>query len=93
MDAIWPDTWPTIADIPPSDPFVRNVNSAIGRICIARHPLRRGADTVSQQRLPGAIQMSQVDGQAGKLPLQKLKSVFRHKDYVSVEDPWRTTPP
>ena len=41
MDAIWPDTWPTAADLPPTDLYLGNVNSSLGRICIARHPLQR----------------------------------------------------
>ena len=93
MDAIWPDTWPIIAETPPTDLFLGNVNSALGRICIARHPLQRNARAVRPQPLSGAIQMSYVDGHAAKLPLQKLKSVIWHKNYVSVEDPWRTTAP
>ncbi len=93
MDAIWPDTWPVINETPPTDLFLGNVNSAIGRICIARHPLMRGARVQNQQRLPGAIQMSYVDGHAAKLPLQKLKTVLWHKDYIPVDDPWKTTAP
>ncbi len=36
VDAIWPDTWPTILDKPPTDLFLGSVNSSLGRICIAR---------------------------------------------------------
>ena len=92
MDAIWPDTWPQITDTPATDLFLGNVNSALGRITLARHPLIRGARAVSQQRLPGAIIIGYVDGHAGKLPLQNIKTVYWHKDYVPVGDPWRTTP-
>jgi prepilin-type N-terminal cleavage/methylation domain-containing protein/prepilin-type processing-associated H-X9-DG protein len=92
MDAIWPDTWPAITDTPSADMFVGSVNSALGRITIARHPLIRNARAVNRQPLPGAINLAYVDGHAGKLPLQKIKTVYWHKDYVPVDDPWRTSP-
>ena len=92
MDAIWPDTWPAITDVPANDLYLGNVNSALGRITIARHPLQKGLKATNSRPLPGAIQMSFVDGHSMKLPLQKLKTVYWHKDYVPVDDPWRTTP-
>jgi prepilin-type N-terminal cleavage/methylation domain-containing protein len=92
MDAIWPDTWPAATDVPAADLYLGNVNSALGRVCIARHPLQKRARAVNAQRLPGAIQMSYVDGHSGKLPLQQLKTVYWHKGYVPIGDPWRTTP-
>jgi prepilin-type N-terminal cleavage/methylation domain-containing protein len=92
MDAIWPDTWPSATDVPAADLFLGNVNSALGRVCIARHPLQKRARSVNAQKLPGAIQMSYVDGHSGKLPLQQLKTVYWHKGYVPISDPWRTTP-
>ena len=92
MDAIWPDTWPAITDLPPKDLYLGNVNSALGRVCIARHPLKRDATTTSGARIPGAVQMGFVDGHAAAVPLQRLKTVYWHKDYVPTEDPWKTTP-
>jgi len=92
MDAIWPDTWPSATDVPASDLFLGNVNSALGRICIARHPLQKRARSTSGKPLSGAIQTSYVDGHASKLPLQQLKTVYWHKGYVPIADPWRTTP-
>jgi prepilin-type N-terminal cleavage/methylation domain-containing protein len=90
MDAIWPDTWPEISDTPAADLFLGNVNSALGRVSIARHPLNRTRST-SRQPLPSAINMGYVDGHAGKIPLQKLKTVYWHVGYVPVEDIWKTT--
>ncbi len=92
MDAIWPDTWPAITDTPSTDLYLGNVNSSLGRISIARHPLQRNAKAVTAKPLAGAIQMGFVDGHAEKLQLQKLKTVYWHKGYVPVDDPWRTTP-
>jgi prepilin-type processing-associated H-X9-DG protein len=53
--------------------------------------MRNGTAT-SGERIPGAIQMGFVDGHASTLPLQKLKTVYWHRDYVPTEDPWRTIP-
>jgi len=92
FDAIWPDTWPQITEQPPADLFIGNVNSALGRCTIARHPLMKNARAVNGQRLPGSIAMSYADGHSGKLPLQRIKSVIWHQDYRPTDDPWRTTP-
>jgi len=91
MDAIWPDTWPEIGDTPATDLFAGNVNSALGRISIVRHPLMRRS-AVSGKPLPGAINIGYVDGHSAKIPLQKLKTVYWHVGYVPVDDVWRTTP-
>jgi prepilin-type N-terminal cleavage/methylation domain-containing protein len=91
MDGIWPDTWPAIGDTPASDLFLGNVNSALGRISIARHPLMRQR-SVNQKQLPSAINIGYVDGHSGRIPLQKLKTVYWHVGYVPVEDVWKTTP-
>jgi len=92
FDAIWPDTWPVISDPPPADLYLGNVNLALGRCTIARHPLQKGAKSVNNQKLPGSINMSYADGHAGKLPLQKIKSVIWHQDYVPTDNPWKLTP-
>jgi prepilin-type N-terminal cleavage/methylation domain-containing protein len=92
MDAIWPDTWPVITDLPPANLYLGNVNSALGRICIARHPFLRNATASSGTRIPSAIQIGFVDGHASVMPLQRLKTVYWHKDYVPTDDPWRTAP-
>ncbi len=92
MDAIWPDTWPVITDLPSNDLYLGNVNQALGRITIARHPLQKNARAVNNAAMPGAIEMSYVDGHAGKIPLQRLKTVYWHKGYIPTGDVWRTAP-
>jgi prepilin-type N-terminal cleavage/methylation domain-containing protein/prepilin-type processing-associated H-X9-DG protein len=92
LDAIWPDTWPTRTDLPPTDLYLGNVNQSLGRICIARHSLQKNARTANGKPVPGAINMSYVDGHSAKLPLQKIKTVIWHKGYEPIGDPWRTTP-
>ena len=91
MDAIWPDTWPAVGNTPATDLFLGNVNSALGRISITRHPLKR-QKAVNRQPLPGAIDIGYVDGHSGKIPLQKLKTLYWHVGYVPVDDVWRTSP-
>ena len=91
MDAIWPDTWPEISDTPAADLFLGDVNSALGRISIARHPLNR-TRTASGKPLPSAINIGYVDGHSGKIALQKLKTVYWHVGYVPVDDVWKTSP-
>jgi prepilin-type N-terminal cleavage/methylation domain-containing protein/prepilin-type processing-associated H-X9-DG protein len=92
MDATWPDTWPSGSDLPPANLFLGDVNSALGRICIARHPFVPNAKATSGKALPSAINMGFADGHAGKLPLQKIKTVFWHKGYQPIYDPWKTAP-
>jgi prepilin-type N-terminal cleavage/methylation domain-containing protein len=92
MDAIWPDTWPGAGDVPPPNLYLGDVNSSLGRICIARHTLMRTSKVTNGKALPSGINMSYVDGHSGKIPLQNLKTVIWHKGYVPIGDPWKTTP-
>ena len=92
MDAIWPDLWPRVSDLPPTDLFTGDQSTSLGRCMLARHPLLRGARAISRQRIPGSIIMSFADGHSTKLPLQRIKTVYWHNGYVPVEDPWRLTP-
>jgi prepilin-type N-terminal cleavage/methylation domain-containing protein len=91
MDALWPDLWPTKDDVPPADLFLGNVNTSLGRCCLARHPLTR-AKTRQGQPLPSAIDMAYADGHSSKLRLQDIKLPTWHVGYTPIGDPWRTTP-
>jgi len=92
MDAIWPDTWPVASDLPPKDLFLGDVNSSIGRICLARHPFVPNAKSASGKPLPSAINVGFTDGHSARVPLQKIKTLIWHKDYQPVWDPWKTAP-
>jgi prepilin-type N-terminal cleavage/methylation domain-containing protein len=92
MDSIWPDSWPIASDVPPNDLFLGDVNSSLGRICLARHPFVPSAKSSSGKPLPSAINMGFADGHSGRMPLQQLKSVVWHKDYQPIYDPWKTAP-
>jgi prepilin-type N-terminal cleavage/methylation domain-containing protein/prepilin-type processing-associated H-X9-DG protein len=92
MDAIWPDTWVAASDMPPRDLYLGDVNNALGRVCITRHPLSRNAKSAQGKTLPGAINVGYVDGHAAKLPLQSIKNVVWHKGYERISDPWKNRP-
>jgi prepilin-type N-terminal cleavage/methylation domain-containing protein/prepilin-type processing-associated H-X9-DG protein len=92
MDAIWPDTWPGAGDLPPNDLFAGTSGTSLGRICLARHPLKRVAKVKTGEPLPGAINMSYADGHAGKFKLQDIKKVTWHVDYTPIVNPWKTSP-
>jgi prepilin-type N-terminal cleavage/methylation domain-containing protein/prepilin-type processing-associated H-X9-DG protein len=93
MDSIWPDTWPGETDVPPNDLFLGDVNSSLGRICLARHSMIPNAKSTSGQPLPkSGINIGFVDGHSAKMPLQQLKTVIWHKGYQPIWDPWKTTP-
>lgn len=92
MDALWPDAWPGASDTPPLDLFTGNTGTSLGRVALARHPLLRTARVKAGDKLPSGINMSYADGHAGKLQLQKIKTVTWHMGYMPISDPWRTTP-
>ena len=91
MDALWPDLWPGQDDLPPTDLFLGNVNTSLGRCTIARHPLAK-VKVKPDERLPSGINMSYADGHAGRIALQDIKTPTWHVGYVPIQDPWRTTP-
>ena len=97
MDGIWPDTWPQATDTP--GPLLTGGNydlylgggasaNSLGRICISRYPMTH-TTVASGSPLPGAINMSYADGHAGRLPLQQIKMVLWHQDYVVSGNPWQ----
>ena len=84
-DGIWADVWPK-ADLGPAiDLFRGAVTPDFGRITIARHGLapaqvpRRMEGTAP---LPGAINLSFVDGHAERMPLERLWELSWHLNYV-----------
>jgi prepilin-type processing-associated H-X9-DG protein len=91
MDALWPDLWPGKDDLPPTDLFLGNVNTSLGRCTIARHPLAK-VKVQPRDRLPSGINMSYADGHAGRIALQDIKTPTWHVGYVPIQDPWSTTP-
>jgi prepilin-type processing-associated H-X9-DG protein len=90
VDSIWPDTWPQESDVPATDLYLGGGANAgaLGRISIARHPLTH-VTVANGQKLPGALNMSYADGHAGRLPLQQMKMVLWHQNYVVSGNPWQ----
>ena len=92
LDALWPDLWPGKDDVPPSDLFAGDETTSLGRCCLARHPLLRGAKAKSGQPLPSAVNVSYADGHAAKLRLQDIKTPTWHVGYTPISNPWSTSP-
>jgi len=92
MDAIWPDCWPMHGDTPPTDLFRGDDNTSLGRICIARHPLKTGATATVGQPLPGATDMAFADGHASLWKLENIKNVVWYNGCIPLANPWVTTP-
>ena len=97
MDGMFPDCWPTHADLPPSDLFngTKNIPGNPGglqRICLARHPLKPIATVAQGGPLPGAINMAFADGHASLWKLQDIKNVVWYNGCTPVANPWITTP-
>jgi prepilin-type N-terminal cleavage/methylation domain-containing protein len=89
MDALWPDLWPMITDVPPADLYIGDASTSLGRCCLARHALTR-AKAIPGKRLPSGIIMGYVDGHASKLPLQNIKTVYWHLGFKPTSDPFQT---
>jgi prepilin-type N-terminal cleavage/methylation domain-containing protein len=92
MDAILPDAFPALSDIPPTDLFMGSPFVDLGRVAIARHPVLRNAKVKVGQRLPSSINSTYADGHASKLRLQDIKKVTWHLGYTPSSDPWTTKP-
>jgi prepilin-type N-terminal cleavage/methylation domain-containing protein len=90
MDAIWPDVWPHETDQPgsPANLYIGATvrDEEIQRCLIARHagfsPLNAPRNANPKQNLPGAINVSCVDGHVELSPLEKLWNFTWHIDYV-----------
>jgi len=95
MDAIWPDCWPTHGGNGgslPLDLFHGDPTISMGRICIARHPLKPGATATAGQSIRGAINMAFADGHASLWKLQDIKNVVWYNGCTPISNPWLTTP-
>jgi prepilin-type N-terminal cleavage/methylation domain-containing protein/prepilin-type processing-associated H-X9-DG protein len=97
MDGMFPDCWPTHANMPPTDLFngTKNIPGNPGglqRICLARHPLKTSATATPGVPIPGAINMCFADGHASLWKLQDIKNVVWYKGCEPVANPWSTLP-
>lgn len=97
MDGMFPDCWPTHANVPPTDLFngTKNIPGNPGglqRICLARHPLKVSATATANQPIPGAINMAFADGHASLWKLQDIKNVVWYNGCTPVANPWAVGP-
>jgi prepilin-type N-terminal cleavage/methylation domain-containing protein/prepilin-type processing-associated H-X9-DG protein len=97
LDAIWPDCWPQISDIPTTGPMVPpgsspSIGDEIDRILMARHPLLANATVVASLPIPGEGNMSFADGHATRIRMQDIKTFYWSRGYTPVSNPWKTSP-
>jgi len=90
-DAIWPDAWPLITDLPALNLSAGDQSTPLGRCSISRHPLKT-ATAVQYKVVPGAINMTFADGHAARWRLQDLKNVVWHVGFNPNGNPWATSP-
>ncbi len=93
MDGVWPDCWPTHANMPATDLSKGDTsNGGLGRICIARHPLKPAATATPGTTIQGAINMAFADGHASLWKLQDIKNVVWYNGCTPVGNPWSPLP-
>jgi prepilin-type N-terminal cleavage/methylation domain-containing protein len=83
-DSIWADVWPEPDSGPAIDLARGAITPDIGRITIARHgisPSNVPHNMSGTQPLPGAINLSFIDGHAARSPLEKLWNLTWYLNY------------
>ena len=86
-DAMWVDAWPEATDRPARNLYEGDgVAGGIGRYCIARHS-GRGARAAPRKvdpgtPLPGAVNLSLMDGHVETVKLDKLWDFHWHNNYI-----------
>ena len=92
-DATWEVFFPEASDMPSCDLYSGQPGANTGNgtvwnmclVCIPRHrypTLHSSTPFNGAQRLPGAINISFVDGHISPVPLEQLWQLYWHKDYV-----------
>jgi prepilin-type N-terminal cleavage/methylation domain-containing protein len=84
-DSIWADVWPDPKSGPAINLFRGAITPDIGRITIARHgipPTSVPRNMTGTQPLPGFINLSFIDGHAGRVSLEKLWGFTWYLNYV-----------
>lgn len=86
-DAMWVDAWPEANDLPARNLYEGDgVAGGIGRYCIARHagrgPKSAPRKLTAGSPLPGAVNMSLMDGHVETVKLDKLWEFHWHNNYV-----------
>jgi prepilin-type N-terminal cleavage/methylation domain-containing protein len=85
-DAMWPDLWPTEADLPASNLYTGGTAVEMQRCMLARHggitPINAPTRVDITKKLPGAITVACDDGHAELSPLDNLWNFQWHLGYV-----------
>ncbi len=86
-DAMWVDAWPNPTDTPARNLYEGDGPAGgMGRYCIARHgvlsPRAAPKNMQPGQPLPGAVNMSCMDGHVETVKLDRLWQFYWHKTYV-----------
>ena len=85
FDAIWADAWPDAYSGPAIDLTKGALAPDMGRLTIARHGVARsGVPTklTGKEKMPGAVNMSFVDGHVQAVKLELLWSQYWNSTYV-----------
>jgi prepilin-type processing-associated H-X9-DG protein len=86
-DSIWVDAWPLTNDLPARNLFNGdNFNGGgVSRIAIPRHSAPRSAAVSNfnpKDQLPGAVNVGFADNHAELVKLEKLWSLYWHKEWI-----------
>lgn len=86
-DAMWVDAWPNPTDAPARNLYEgEGPSGGMGRYCIARHgvisPRAAPRNMQPGEPLPGAVNMSCMDGHVETVKLDRLWQFYWHKTYV-----------
>jgi len=86
VDAIWVDLWPLATDHPARNLYTGNGGDNISRCTVARHggsaPKSAPTSVSAGQPLPGAVDLSFVDGHVEAAKLESLWNFYWHNGYV-----------
>ena len=83
-DSMWVNGWPMETDLPAVDLFNGDMNGQMTRMTIPRHSASLSAAVRSfdpKNKLPGAVNVSFMDNHVEPVKLEKLWSLYWHKDW------------
>jgi prepilin-type processing-associated H-X9-DG protein len=90
VDGIWLDAWPLATDRPATNLFEGDGRGGLQRIAIPRHgvsPSARVREFDPKNTLPGAVNVSFADTHVENVKLEKLWSLYWHKNWEPVKRP------
>lgn len=95
FDAVWPDGWVRNTDTPSTISLFTgetanngNTIDDMAHFCISRHPLMNAVGLYGKPLPETGINISYVDGHAAYLKLQNIKTLYWHKYWQPISNPW-----